>query len=104
MARRTKRCPITLDAKAMGVLGPLARSRTAQARESERARVLLEYASAGSISAAARVAGVTRTTAYKCIDKGLAMGWEAALKDTWHRPRDPSITPERFRQAVFEER
>jgi transposase len=94
MVKRTRRSPITLDEKAMEALGPLARSRTASARESERARVLLEYANCGSVSAAARAAGVTRATAYKCIDKGLAMGWEAALKDTWHRPHEPSVSPE----------
>ena len=35
-----------------------------------------------------------RPTLYKCIDKALNTGWEAGLKDLYHRPKDPVITPE----------
>ena len=94
MARKSARSRVTLDAKAVEELGALVRSRTAPTREVERACVLLEYSASGSVSASARAAGVSRATAYKCIDKCLAMGWETALKDTWHRPHEPVITPE----------
>lgn len=94
MARQTGRDPIALDENERRVLGGLARARTVPTREGERARVLLEYAATRSVSAAAHTAGVTRATAYKCIDKALAMGWKAALKDTAHRPHEPVITPE----------
>lgn len=94
MARRTKRAPLVLDDAMRQRLEQLERSRTGQTREIERARVLLDYAASGSVSSAARAASVTRATAYKCIDKALAMGCEAALKDLWHRPRPPSLTPE----------
>lgn len=94
MARRTARKPIAVSTSDQEALGALTRSRTAPARERERARVLLEYVRAGEVTSAARAAGVTRMTAYKCIDKALAMGWQAALKDTAHRPREPVITPE----------
>ncbi|MFC1525317.1 IS630 family transposase [Candidatus Latescibacterota bacterium] len=94
MARRTKRAALVLDDAMRQRLEQLERSRTGQAREIERARVLLDYAASGSVSSAARAASVTRATAYKCIDKALAMGCETALKDLWHRPRPPSLTPE----------
>lgn len=92
MARKSGRPALVLADEAREELGQLVRSRTGQAREIERAQILLEYAATGSVSGAARAAGVTRATAYKCIDKGLSMGWEAALKDRWHRPRPPSLT------------
>lgn len=94
MAKKSKRSSISLDEKAKGMLERLAFARTTPVRQTERARVLLEYSASGSVSAAARVAKVTRATAYKCIDKALSMGWEVAMKDRWHRPRDPVLTPE----------
>ncbi len=94
MARKTQRSQILLDEEAIDILRKITKSRTAPAREIERANVLLEYAASGSVARAACAGGVTRATAYKCIDKGLAMGWKAALKDTWHRPFEPTITPE----------
>lgn len=94
MAKKSKRSAIPLAESAREMLERLAFARTTPIRDAERARVILEYSTSGSVSAAARVAKVTRATAYKCIDKALAMGWEAALKDTWHRPHDPILTPE----------
>ena len=35
-----------------------------------------------------------RPTLYKCIDKALNTGWEAGLKDLYHRPKGPVITSE----------
>lgn len=94
MARVSKRGAIVLDAEARSHLEKMATSRTASARQIERAKIILTFGDTGSVSNAARIAGVTRATAYKCIDKGLAMGWESALRDTYHRPREPAITPE----------
>jgi transposase len=92
MARKSLRAPMALDEAASAALNQIVKSRTAAVRQVERARVLLAYAAGDSVSAAAKAGGVTRMTAYKCIDKGLAMGWEAALKDTYHTPRKPTIT------------
>ena len=39
-------------------------------------------------------ANVGRPTVYKCIDKALAMGYEAGLKDLPHSPKKPEITLE----------
>jgi len=92
MARKSERPALVLSEEAREALEQLVRSRIGQAREIERARILLEYAATGSVSGAARAAGVTRATVYKCIDKGLSMGWETALRDRWHRPHPPSLT------------
>ena len=39
-------------------------------------------------------ANVGRPTVYKCIDKALAMGYEAGLQDLPHSPKKPEITLE----------
>lgn len=36
--------------------------------------------------------GVSRLTIYKCIDKALAAGVAAGLRDRYHRPHAPEIT------------
>jgi len=36
--------------------------------------------------------GLSRPTIYKCIDKALAAGVGAGLKDHYHRPKEPLIT------------
>lgn len=94
MAKKSKLDPVVLDDTAHSSLMTLASSRTAPVRQAERARILLEYSSSGSVSNAARAAKVTRMTAYKCIKKALGTGWESALKDAYHRPREPVLTPE----------
>jgi transposase len=55
---------------------------------------LLGYADGGSISDLMRAIGVGRPMIYKCIDKALAAGVGAGLKDTYHRPHEPEITDE----------
>ncbi len=76
------------------MLAELARSRTAPVREAERAKVLLKYADGASITDIRRAVGVSRPTIYKCIDKAVAAGVLVGLKDRFHRPKDPEITPE----------
>ena len=94
MADKTKRNPLILTAKQRQSLQTVAGSRTAPVREAERARILLAYADRLPLQSIARAVGVSRPTVYKCIDKALTMGWEAGLKDLYHRPKDPVITPE----------
>ena len=92
MARTTGRAPLVLMDEQKAKLSELAGSRTAPVREAERAGVLLKYAQGTSISEIQRQLGVSRPTIYKCIDKALAAGVHAGLKDTYHRPRAPEIT------------
>ena len=94
MAGKTKRAalPLTQDQETM--LRRLAGSRTAPVREVERARVLLGYAEGIPITDLARRLGVSRPTVYTCINKALAAGVAAGLKDAYHRPHEPEISDE----------
>lgn len=91
MARKTARAPLALSDDLKKMLTELSGSRTAPFREVERAKVLLLYADGVSISEIMRRVGVSRPTIYKCLDKALAAGVQAGLKDTYHRPREPEI-------------
>ena len=94
MSTQTQRAPLTLSDAQRKQLICLTQSQTAEIREVRRAKILLAYAAQPSIVAAERAAGVSRPTVYTCIDKALAMGVEAGLKDTYHRPKEPVITEE----------
>jgi hypothetical protein len=78
----------------MSELQQLSQSRTAPLREVQRARILCHYHAGETIAGIARALEMTRKSVRKWIDKALAMGAEAALKDAYHRPRAPVITEE----------
>jgi len=67
-------------------------SQTASWREAQRARILLRYHAGESVSEIARAVHMTRKSVGKWISKALAVGASAALKDAYHRPKDPRIT------------
>ena len=69
----------------------MSQSRTASVREVERAKILLAYAGGEPLRAIAKSLGVARDTVYKCVDKALAMGVDAGLRDLYHRPKEASI-------------
>jgi len=94
MASRTKRARLILTDEERKKLVLLSRSRKAPLREVQRAKILLYYADEVSIIKIQELVGVSRPTIYKCIDKALAAGVEAGLKDYFHRPFDPIITDE----------
>ncbi len=94
MARKTKRSPLLLNDDQLQKLNKISRTRIAPAQEIQRARILLSYYGNPNISKAAQTVGVVRDTVYKCIDKALEMGVESALKDLYHRPKEPTITME----------
>lgn len=94
MARKTKRAALVLTGEQRAMLTELAGSRTAPIREVERAKILLGYTDGASISDLMRRVGVGRPMIYKCIDKALAAGVGAGLKDAYHRPHEPEITDE----------
>lgn len=94
MAGKTKRAALLLTEDQRTMLKELSRSRTASAREIERAKVLIGYADGISISGLQRQTGGSRPMIYKCIDKALAAGVQMGLKDTYHRPREPEISNE----------
>ncbi|TMQ76253.1 IS630 family transposase [Candidatus Accumulibacter phosphatis] len=94
MGRKTMRGALVLTEEQRAMLTKLAGSRTVPVREVERSKVLLGYASGASISEVMRREGVGRPLIYRYIDKALAKGVEAGLKDAGHRPRAPEITDE----------
>ena len=94
MAGKTRLPKLALSAEQLAQLQQLSQSRTASLREVQRARILCRYQAGETITATARAMKITRKSVRKWIDKALAMGAEAALKDAYHRPRAPVITEE----------
>ena len=94
MARTSKRPRTRLTEEQRSDLERIARSRTAPAREVERANILLRHAAGESISSIRESLRVSKPTIYKCIDKAAAAGPERGLKDLHHSPRAPVITDE----------
>jgi transposase len=94
MARKSNRAALAVTPDQATKLKELAASRTAPAREVERAKVLLGYAAGTSITELQRQLGFSRPMIYRCIDKALATGVQAGLKDKYHRPHEPEITDE----------
>ncbi len=94
MARKTGRPALVLSAEDRQELERLRSSRKGPKREIERAAILLRYADGEGPTAIQQALGVSRPTIYKCIDKALAAGTQAGLKDQYHRPKEPVITEE----------
>ena len=94
MARKSQRAALVLAPDQTATLKELASSRKSPAREVERAKVLLGYAGGTSITQLQRQLGFSRPMIYRCIDKALAAGVQAGLKDKYHRPHEPEITDE----------
>lgn len=94
MARTSKRPKIELTEDQKQELEKISRSRTAPAREVERAAIILRYSEGESIVSIQKSLGVSRPTIYKCIDKVIAAGPERGLKDMPHSPKEPVITEE----------
>ena len=57
----------------------------------ERAQILLRYANGETVTEIHQELRISRPTIYKCIDKALAAGAQAGLRDRYHRPHKPSI-------------
>jgi transposase len=94
MARKSNRAALALTPEQRGPLKELAGSRTAPAREVDRAKVLLSYADGVSITDLQRQLGFSRPMIYRCVDKALAAGVQMGLKDKYHRPHEPEISDE----------
>jgi len=91
MGRTTGRAPLILTDKESQFLIELSQTRTAAVREAERAKILLAYARGDQLRMISKTVGVARDTVYKCVDKALAMGVDAGLRDLFHRPKEPVI-------------
>ena len=94
MAGKTRLPELALSDEQLSELQQLSQSRTAPLREVQRARILCRYHAGETVTGIARAMEITRKSVRKWIDKALAMGADAALKDAYHRPRAPVITEE----------
>lgn len=94
MAGKSHRPGLVLSAVQLSDLQQLSQSRTAPLREVQRAKILCRYHAGETVTVIARALEMTRKSVRKWIDKALAVGAEAALKDAYHRPRAPVITEE----------
>ena len=94
MARKSERAALVLTPEVRSTLKELAASRSAQTREVARAKVMLGYADGVSITELQRRLGFSRPMIYRCVDKALATGVQAGLKDKYHRPHEPEISDE----------
>ena len=91
MAGKTRRPKLVLSDEDRAELEQLARSRTVPYREAQRSAILLGYHAGESIAGIGRRLGMTRLSVSKWVAKALAVGPMAALKDSYHRPKDPVI-------------
>jgi len=94
VARTSERAKLAVSAEQSRMLLDTAQSRTALARAVRRARILRCYLAGESFTTIARRMGVARRIVYHCVDKALAMGVEAALKDLPRPGHEPAITAE----------
>src|SRR6266853_5626952 len=92
MAGKTRLPKLALSVEQLSQLQQLSQSRTASMREVQRARILCRYHAGETVTGIARAMEITRKSVRKWIDKALAMGADAALKDAYHRPHAPVIT------------
>jgi hypothetical protein len=94
MSTKTKRPALEISTEDFSYLEQISKSRTLPKREVDRAKILILYATNRSIKGTSMKVGVCRKTVYDCIDKALAMGVRAGLKDLPHHPNNAIITPE----------
>ena len=92
MAGKTRLPKLALSAEQLAELQQLSQSRTASVREVQRAGILCRYHAGETVTGISRAMEITRKSVRKWIDKALAMGAGAALKDAYHRPHAPVIT------------
>ena len=92
MPGKSKRLKLVLTPQEVQHLQRLRASRTAPVREVQRAEILWRYHSGETIAEIMRAVKMTRKSVGKWINRALAIGVEAALKDAYHRPRPPGIT------------
>ena len=94
MAGKSKRPKLTLTPEEVEQLQQIRRSPKAEVREARRADILMRYHAGEVVAHIARSIDMTRTSVAKWINRALAIGPSAALKDAYHRPKESGITEE----------
>ena len=100
MPKTSHRSKLVLDPEQLQKLTQLAQSRSMPHREVQRARMLCHYHNGRTFTEIATLVRTTRRLVYECIDRALAMGTEAALRDLPHGKQEHTITPEDKAWAV----
>jgi transposase len=85
---------LLLEQDVAASLATLAVSRTAPARDVERATMMLEFSRGKRISEIAQFLAVSRDSVEDCLDRAQEVGPLAALRDRPGRGRPPKLTPE----------
>ena len=101
MAGKSLRPKLTLTPDQRQQLQRIGQAAKAPFREVQRAQILLRYQAGETVAGIARHLGMTRKSVAKWINRALAIGPLAALKDTWHRPKEPVITEEARAWVVY---
>ena len=101
MAGKSRQPKLVLTAEQLQQLKSIGQSVKAPAREVLRARILTRYYAGEQIAQIACDLSTTRKSVAKWVNRGLAVGPEAALKDTYHRPKEPVITEEARAWVVY---
>jgi transposase len=84
MPTKSKRMALHVSAEDWEQIRLLAQSQSAAYRQVQRARMLQQYLTGVSFTAIAASLKTPRRIVYKCVDKALEMGVEAALNDLPH--------------------
>jgi hypothetical protein len=94
MAGKSKRPKLIMEPEELERLQRLGQAPSAPLREVQRAQILTRYHAGETVAQIARNLHMTRKSVAKWITRALAFGPGVALKDTYHRPKGPSITEE----------
>lgn len=94
MGRPSSRSKLNLIPDDLQFLTKLSKSKTKPIREVNRAKVILAYYNNKSITQINKETAISRETIYEYIDRALTIGIKEAIKDKYHRPKEPVITPE----------
>ena len=94
MARWRHAVELVITEAEVAMLVAISRSRTEAASRVERAQMLLGYRENPSFFAVGQSLGVHHQTVQRCVERAVAYGAFAALKDRPRPGKEPTITPE----------
>jgi hypothetical protein len=101
MTGKSRRPKLVLTAEQLKQLRSVGQLAKAPAREVLRARILIRYHAEEPAAQIARSLSTTRKSVAKWVNRALAAGPQAALKDTYHRPKEPVITEEARAWVIY---
>jgi transposase len=94
MGRHSHKAKLDLSSEEIEFLQKTSNSKVMPYREVNRAKILFAYASGKTISLIKQETGISRETIYEYVDRALNIGVKEALRDMYHRPKEPVITQE----------